>query len=52
MAVQWFHSIDDFVGFMGEPAYRELIAPDERRFLDLDRIDVLPTSRYVIQPPG
>lgn len=22
------------------------------RFLDLDRIDVLPTSRYVLQPPG
>ena len=39
VAVQWFHSMDDFVGFVSEPKYAELIAPDERRFLDLDRLE-------------
>ena len=28
VAVQWFRSIDDFVGFISEPAYAELIAPE------------------------
>lgn len=42
VAVQWMGSIDDFVGFVSEPAYSELIAPDEWRFLDMDRV------RYVI----
>jgi len=39
VAVQWFESMDDFVGFVSEPKYAELIAPDERRFLDLDRLE-------------
>lgn len=39
VAEQWFRSIDDFVGFISEPAYAELVAPDERRFLDVERIE-------------
>ena len=44
VAVQWFHSIDDFVAFISEPGYQELIAPDERRFLDTDSIEFLITE--------
>jgi len=42
VAVQWMRSLDDFVGFISEPAYAALIAPDERRFLDMTKV------RYVI----
>ena len=35
---QWFASMDDFVAFVSEPDYRDLIAPDEARFLDMDRL--------------
>jgi len=52
VAVQWFRSIDDFVGFMGEPAYRELIAPDERRFLDLDRLEFVITEEPTVVIDG
>jgi uncharacterized protein (TIGR02118 family) len=38
VAVQWMDSIDDFVGFISEPEYAELIAPDERRFLDMSKV--------------
>jgi len=44
VAVQWFDSIDDFVGFVSEPAYAELIAPDELRFLDIDAVEFLITE--------
>ncbi len=44
VAVQWFTSIDDFVGFMSEPAYAQLIAPDEQRFLDMDRVEFIVTE--------
>lgn len=39
VAEQWFRSIDDFVAFISEPAYAEHVAPDERRFLDVGRIE-------------
>jgi uncharacterized protein (TIGR02118 family) len=38
VAVQWMNSIDDFVGFLSAPEYAELIAPDERRFLDMSKV--------------
>jgi len=44
VAVQWFESIDDFAGFIAEPDYAELVAPDERRFIDMDRIEFLITD--------
>lgn len=54
VAVQWFDSIDGFVSFISEPAYRDLIAPDERRFLDVDAIEFLVTDEpdVVIAGPG
>lgn len=42
VAVQWLRSIDDFFAFASEPAYQEVVAPDELRFLDMSRV------RYVI----
>lgn len=44
VAVQWFRSMDDFASFISEPAYAELVAPDERRFLDVESIEFLITD--------
>ena len=44
VAVQWFRSIDEFVAFISEPAYGDLVAPDERRFIDVDSIEFLITD--------
>ena len=35
---QWFASIDDFAGFIADPDYAALIAPDEQRFLDMSKV--------------
>lgn len=48
IAVQWFDSIEDFVGFLSEPAYAELIAPDEQRFLDMDRVEFVITDEPTV----
>ena len=52
VAVQWFTSIDDFVAFMSEPKYAELIAPDERRFLDMDRVEFIITDEPTVVIDG
>ena len=52
VAEQWFTSIDDFVGFISEPAYAELVAPDERRFLDMDRVEFVITEEPVVVIAG
>ena len=54
VAVQWFNSIDDFVGFISEPAYTELIAPDEQRFIDTASIEFVITddANVVIEGPA
>jgi len=44
VAVQWFGSLDDFVAFLSEPAYADLIAPDESRFLDMSRVEYVITE--------
>jgi len=44
VAVQWFETIDDFVAFFSEPEYAEYIAPDEKRFLDVDSIEFVITD--------
>ncbi|CAN5834106.1 hypothetical protein BH24ACT3_BH24ACT3_02370 [soil metagenome] len=44
VAIQWFRSLEDFQAFLAEPAYAELIRPDEQRLLDLDAIEVLLTA--------
>ncbi|HTO01115.1 MAG TPA: EthD domain-containing protein [Microthrixaceae bacterium] len=48
VAIQWFNSIDDFVGFISEPKYAELIAPDEKRFLDMSRIEFVITEEPTV----
>jgi uncharacterized protein (TIGR02118 family) len=52
VAVQWFESIDDFLGFISEPAYPELVAPDERRFIDMDRIEFVITDEPTVVIDG
>ena len=52
VAVQWFTSMDAFVAFMSEPAYSELIAPDERRFLDLERLEFVITEEPTVVIDG
>lgn len=52
VAVQWFASIDDFAAFLGEPAYAELVAPDEVRFLDMDRVEFVITEEPTVVIDG
>ena len=52
VAVQWFDSMDAFVGFMSEPKYAELIAPDEQRFLDMDRLEFIITEEPTVVIDG
>lgn len=52
VAVQWFRSIDDFVGFISEPAYAELIAPDEQRFLDMSLVEYVITDEPTVVIDG
>jgi uncharacterized protein (TIGR02118 family) len=52
VAVQWFDSIDDFVGFMSEPKYAELIAVDERRFLDMEKVEFIITEEPTVVIDG
>lgn len=52
VAIQWFESIDEFAGFIAEPAYAELIAPDERRFLDIDRVEFVITDEPAVVIDG
>jgi uncharacterized protein (TIGR02118 family) len=35
-AIEWFPSARDFFAMTDEPAYHEIVAPDERNFLDVD----------------
>jgi hypothetical protein len=44
-AVEWYPSVRAFYDMIGEPAYRELIAPDEDRFLDRDGLVWLLTEK-------
>lgn len=44
-AVEWYPSVQAFYDMIGEPAYRELIYPDEERFLDRDHLLWLLTDK-------
>lgn len=48
VAVQWFREVDDFVAFVSEPSYGELVAPDERRFIDTDSIQFVITDEPTV----
>ena len=52
VAVQWFESIDEFVAFVSEPDYAEHVAPDERRFLDMDGLVYLITDEPTVVIDG
>ena len=38
VTIQWFDSVEAFSAFCAEPAYHELIEPDEDTFLDRDAL--------------
>jgi uncharacterized protein (TIGR02118 family) len=42
--IQWLESMDSFGGFVREAKYRQLIAPDEERFIDRPSITLLFTD--------
>jgi uncharacterized protein (TIGR02118 family) len=44
-AVEWYPSVQAFYDMIGEPAYGELIYPDEERFLDRDHLLWLLTEK-------
>jgi uncharacterized protein (TIGR02118 family) len=44
-AVEWYPSVQAFYDMIGEPAYRDLIAPDEDKFLDRDNLVWLLTEK-------
>lgn len=41
VAIQWFESADEFLAFIGEPEYAEVLQPDEQFLLDMDRVQVM-----------
>jgi hypothetical protein len=52
VAVQWLPSMDSLLAFVSEPAYAELLAPDERLLLDMERIQVTFTEEPVVVIDG
>jgi hypothetical protein len=50
VAVQEFDDYGGFLAFIGSPAYRELVQPDESTLIDLERVVVLfsdPPETYI-----
>lgn len=52
VAVQWFRSIDDLFAFVAEPAYRDVLHPDEQHLLDFTRMTVCFTAEPVVVIDG
>lgn len=52
VTVQVFADLDGFLGFLAEPAYRELVAPDEDRLLDKGATQWLLTEDPVVVVAG
>lgn len=50
--VQWLASREAFLDFVREPKYRELIAPDEARFLDRSSLQVFFTGPEEVKIDG
>ena len=50
--IQWLESMDRFLAFVREPKYAELIAPDEKRFLDRGSLVVFFTEEEERVIPG
>ena len=41
VAIQWFESPDEFMAFLSEPAYADVLRPDEQLLLDMDSVQVM-----------
>lgn len=52
ITIQWMNSAEDFEAFINEPAYAELIAPDEKSFLDTDALVWMITDVPVVPIGG
>jgi len=50
--IQWLDSMDSFLAFVREPKYAELIAPDEKRFLDRSSLLVFFTEQEEVKIDG
>ncbi|HBX78201.1 MAG TPA: hypothetical protein DEG43_11170 [Acidimicrobiaceae bacterium] len=48
VTVQWFESEAGFLGFLSEPDYQTYIAPDEKVFLDMNRVQFVLTSEPTV----
>ena len=44
LVLQWYERFADFLAFLNDPKYVELVQPDEQRLLDMDSIVVLFTD--------
>jgi hypothetical protein len=44
LALQWFDAYSDFIAFIQEPKYAELVQPDEDRLLDMAGLVVIFTD--------
>jgi len=51
VTIQWFESMAAFTAFCSEPAYGEVIAPDEERFLDRSAFHLLIAAEPKVQMP-
>jgi len=51
-AIEWFPSARDFFAMTTEPAYHEIVAPDERNFLDVDGLVWILTDQEEVVLPA
>jgi hypothetical protein len=51
VTIQWFENMQAFIGFCTDPAYHELIAPDEAKFLDRSAFHMFFAAEPIVQMP-
>ncbi|HIM03187.1 MAG TPA: hypothetical protein EYG46_19600 [Myxococcales bacterium] len=51
VTIQWFENMQAFIGFCTDPAYYELIAPDEAKFLDRSAFHIFFAAEPIVQMP-
>jgi hypothetical protein len=52
ITIQWLESVEAFTAFCVEPAYAELIEPDEEKFLDRDALVWMITEEPIVTIDG
>jgi uncharacterized protein (TIGR02118 family) len=52
VTIQWLESVDAFRAFCAEPAYAELILPDEEKFLDKEGLVWMLTEEPMVTMDG